>query len=90
MMSILIGAVNRYNGCRLLGHVGEVELGEHPRLPKNLLSGGLYAGLRVPVLDLQAMIARRNGEQSYKATGKTLLSRAVLPLSGLAVLYFAC
>lgn len=65
----LNGAVNQYNGRCLLGHVGEVELGA------SAIAGIYYLAIYMLgfgfSIGLQVMIARRNGEQNYKATGKT-------------------
>lgn len=66
-----------------LGHVGEVELGASAiagiyYLTVYMLGFGFSIGLQV-------MIARRNGEQNYKATGKTFF-QGLFFLSELAVL----
>lgn len=66
-----------------LGHVGEVELGA------SAIAGIYYLGVYMLgfgfSIGLQVMIARRNGEQNYKATGKTFF-QGLFFLLGLAVL----
>ena len=66
-----------------LGHVGEVELGA------SAIAGIYYLAVYMLgfgfSIGLQVMIARRNGEQNYKATGKTFF-QGLFFLSGLAVL----
>lgn len=65
-----------------LGHVGEVELGA------SALASVYYLAIYMLgfgfSLGLQVMIARRNGEQRYKETGKTFF-QGLFFLSGLAV-----
>ena len=66
-----------------LGHVGEVELGA------SAIAGIYYLAVYMLgfgfSIGLQVMIARRNGEQNYKATGKTFFQGLIF-LLGLAVL----
>ena len=66
-----------------LGHVGEVELGA------SAIAGIYYLAVYMLgfgfSIGLQVMIARRNGEQNYKATGKTFF-QGLFFLSELAVL----
>ena len=66
-----------------LGHVGEVELGA------SAIAGIYYLAVYMLgfgfSIGLQVMIARRNGEQNYKTTGKTFF-QGLFFLSGLAVL----
>ena len=66
-----------------LGHVGEVELGA------SAIAGIYYLAVYMLgfgfSIGLQVMIARRNGELNYKATGKTFF-QGLFFLSGLAVL----
>ena len=66
-----------------LGHVGEVELGA------SAIAGIYYLAVYMLgfgfSIGLQVMIARRNGEQNYKATGKTFF-QGLFFLLGLAVL----
>ena len=68
-----------------LGHVGEVELGA------SAIAGIYYLAIYMLgfgfCIGLQVMIARRNGEQKYKETGKTFF-QGVFFLSGLAI--FLC
>ena len=63
-----------------LGHVGEVELGA------SAIAGIYYLAVYMLgfgfSIGLQVMIARRNGEQNYKATGKTFF-QGLFFLSGL-------
>ena len=65
-----------------LGHVGEVELGA------SALASVYYLAIYMLgfgfSLGLQVMIARRNGEERYKETGKTFF-QGLFFLSGLAV-----
>lgn len=65
-----------------LGHVGEVELGA------SALASVYYLAIYMLgfgfSLGLQVMIARRNGEQRYKETGKTFF-QGLFFLSGLAI-----
>lgn len=65
-----------------LGHVGEVELGA------SAIAGIYYLAVYMLgfgfSIGLQVMIARRNGEQNYKATGRTLF-QGLFFLSGLAI-----
>ena len=66
-----------------LGHVGEVELGA------SAIAGIYYLAVYMLgfgfSIGLQVMIARRNGEQNYKATGKTFY-QGLFFLLGLAIL----
>lgn len=59
-----------------LGHVGEVELGA------SAIAGIYYLAVYMLgfgfSIGLQVMIARRNGEQNYKETGKTFFSGTIL------------
>ena len=59
-----------------LGHVGEVELGA------SAIAGIYYLAVYMLgfgfSIGLQVMIARRNGELNYKATGNDFLSGAIL------------
>ena len=55
-----------------LGHVGEIELGA------SAIAGIYYLAIYMLgfgfSIGLQVMVARRNGEQDYKETGKTYFS----------------
>ena len=66
-----------------LGHVGEVELGA------SAIAGIYYLAIYMLgfgfSIGLQVMVARRNGEQNYKETGKTFF-QGLFFLSGLAIL----
>lgn len=63
------GTINQYYRRYFLGHVGEVELGA------SALAGIYYLAVYMLgfgfSIGLQVMIARRNGEQHYKETGRT-------------------
>ena len=82
MMSILMEQLINITDAIFLGHVGEVELGA------SALASVYYLAIYMLgfgfSLGLQVMIARRNGEQNYKATGKTFF-QGLFFLSGLAV-----
>ena len=83
MMSILMEQLINITDAVFLGHVGEVELGA------SAIAGIYYLAVYMLgfgfSIGLQVMIARRNGEQNYKATGKTFF-QGLFFLSGLAVL----
>ena len=57
-----------------LGHVGEIELGA------SAIAGIYYLAIYMLgfgfSIGLQVMVARRNGEQDYKETGKTFFFKA--------------
>lgn len=76
MMSILMEQLINITDAVFLGHVGEVELGA------SAIAGIYYLAVYMLgfgfSIGLQVMIARRNGEQNYKATGKTFFSGAIL------------
>ncbi|RGV47863.1 MATE family efflux transporter [Bacteroides intestinalis] len=82
MMSILMEQLINITDAIFLGHVGEVELGA------SALASVYYLAIYMLgfgfSLGLQVMIARRNGEQRYKETGKTFF-QGLFFLSGLAV-----
>lgn len=69
MMSILMEQLINITDAIFLGHVGEVELGA------SALAGIYYLAVYMLgfgfSIGLQVMIARRNGEQHYKETGRT-------------------
>ena len=69
MMSILMEQLINITDAVFLGHVGEVELGA------SAIAGIYYLAVYMLgfgfSIGLQVMIARRNGEQNYKTTGKT-------------------
>ena len=65
-----------------LGHVGEVELGASALASVNYLA--IYMLGFGFSLGLQVMIARRNGEERYKETGKTFF-QGLFFLSGLVI-----
>ena len=83
MMSILMEQLINITDAVFLGHVGEVELGA------SAIAGIYYLAVYMLgfgfSIGLQVMIARRNGEQNYKATGKTFF-QGLFFLLGLAVL----
>ena len=83
MMSILMEQLINITDAVFLGHVGEVELGA------SAIAGIYYLAVYMLgfgfSIGLQVMIARRNGEQNYKATGKTFF-QGLFFLSGLSVL----
>ena len=83
MMSILMEQLINITDAVFLGHVGEVELGA------SAIAGIYYLAVYMLgfgfSIGLQVMIARRNGEQNYQATGKTFF-QGLFFLSGLAVL----
>lgn len=83
MMSILTEQLINITDALFLGHVGEIELGASAMagiyyLAVYMLGFGFSIGLQV-------MIARRNGEQKLKETGKTFF-QGLFFLSGLALL----
>ena len=82
-MSILMEQLINITDAVFLGHVGEVELGA------SAIAGIYYLTLYMLgfgfSIGLQVMIARRNGEQNYKATGKTFF-QGLFFLLGLAIL----
>jgi putative efflux protein, MATE family len=85
MMSILIEQLINITDAIFLGNVGEVELGASAiasiyYLALYMLGFGFSIGLQI-------MIARKNGEQKYKETGK-IFFQGLFFLSGLAV--FIC
>lgn len=91
MMSILMEQLINITDAIFLGHVGEVELGA------SALAGIYYLAVYMLgfgfSVGLQVMIARRNGEQDYKETGRTFF-QGLFFLLGMAVLlcfliYFA-
>lgn len=71
------GTINQYYRRYFLGHVGEVELGA------SALAGIYYLAVYMLgfgfSIGLQVMIARRNGEQHYKETGRTF-SGSIFPV----------
>lgn len=83
MMSILMEQLINITDAVFLGHVGEVELGA------SAIAGIYYLAVYMLgfgfSIGLQVMIARRNGEQNYKETGKTFF-QGLFFLSGLAIL----
>ena len=82
MMSILMEQLINITDAVFLGHVGEVELGA------SALASVYYLAIYMLgfgfSLGLQVMVARRNGEQRYKETGRTFY-QGLLFLSCLAV-----
>lgn len=82
-MSILMKQLINITDAVFLGHVGEVELGA------SAIAGIYYLAIYMLgfgfSIGLQVMIARRNGEQNYKETGKTFF-QGLFFLSGLAIL----
>ena len=83
MMSILMEQLINITDAVFLGHVGEVELGA------SAIAGIYYLAVYMLgfgfSIGLQVMVARRNGEQHYKETGKTFF-QGLFFLSGLAIL----
>lgn len=83
MISILMEQLINITDAVFLGHVGEVELGA------SAIAGIYYLAIYMLgfgfSIGLQVTVARRNGEQDYKATGKTFF-QGLFFLSGLAVL----
>ena len=83
MMSILMEQLINITDAVFLGHVGEVELGA------SAIAGIYYLAIYMLgfgfSIGLQVMVARRNGEQNYKETGKTFF-QGLFFLSGLAIL----
>ena len=82
MMSILMEQLINITDATFLGHVGEIELGA------SAIAGIYYLAIYMLgfgfSIGLQVMIARRNGERNYKATGKTFF-QGLFFLSGLAI-----
>ncbi|RHE89548.1 MATE family efflux transporter [Bacteroides intestinalis] len=82
MMSILMEQLINITDAIFLGHVGEVELGA------SALASVYYLAIYMLgfgfSLGLQVMIARRNGEERYKETGKTFF-QGLFFLSGLVI-----
>ena len=85
MMSILMEQLINITDALFLGHIGEVELGA------SAIAGIYYLAVYMLgfgfSIGLQVMIARRNGEQNYKETGKTFF-QGLFFLVGLAA--FLC
>lgn len=85
MMSILMEQLINITDAVFLGHVGEIELGA------SAIAGIYYLAIYMLgfgfSIGLQVMIARRNGEQNYKDTGRTFF-QGIFFLMGLAV--FLC
>lgn len=85
MMSILMEQLINITDAIFLGHVGEVELGA------SAIAGIYYLAVYMLgfgfAIGLQVMIARRNGEQEYKKTGRTFF-QGIFFLTALAV--FLC
>lgn len=85
MMSILIEQLINITDALFLGHVGDVELGA------SALAGIWFLAIYMLgfgfSLGLQVVIARRNGEQRYAETGKTL-SQGLFFLSVLAIIIY--
>ena len=83
MMSILMEQLINITDAVFLGHIGEVELGA------SAIAGIYYFAIYMLgfgfSIGLQVMVARRNGEQNYKETGKTFF-QGLFFLSGLAIL----
>lgn len=83
MMSILIEQLINITDALFLGHVGDVEL------DASALAGIWFLAIYMLgfgfSLGLQVVIARRNGEQRYAETGKTL-SQGLFFLSVLAII----
>lgn len=83
MMSILMEQLINITDAVFLGHVGEIELGA------SAIAGIYYLAVYMLgfgfSIGLQVMVARRNGEQRYKETGKTFI-QGIYFLSGLAIL----
>ena len=65
----LNGTINQYYGCCFLRPRWRDRI-RSVRYRRNLLFGDLYAWFGFSI-GLQVMVARRNGEQDYKETGKT-------------------
>ncbi|WP_102408060.1 MATE family efflux transporter [Parabacteroides bouchesdurhonensis] len=82
MMSILMEQLINITDAIFLGHVGEIELGA------SAIAGIYYLAIYMLgfgfSIGLQVMIARRNGEQKYKETGKTFF-QGLFFLSGMAI-----
>ena len=82
MMSILMEQLINITDAIFLGHVGEIELGA------SAIAGIYYLAVYMLgfgfSIGLQVMIARRNGEQNYKETGRTFF-QGLFFLSGLAL-----
>lgn len=83
MMSILMEQLINITDAVFLGHVGEVELGA------SALAGIYYLAVYMLgfgfSIGMQVMIARRNGEQQYKETGRTFF-QGLYFMSGLAII----
>lgn len=81
----LNGTINQYYGCCFLRHVGEIELGA------SAIAGIYYLAIYMLgfgfSIGLQVMVARRNGEQDYKETGKTFF-QGLFFLLGLAIFLY--
>ena len=82
MMSILMEQLINITDAIFFGHVGEVELGA------SAIAGIYYLAVYMLgfgfSIGLQVMVARRNGEQNYKETGKTFF-QGIFFLLGLAI-----
>lgn len=85
MMSILMEQLINITDAIFLGHVGEVELGA------SAIAGIYYLAVYMLgfgfSIGLQVMVARNNGEQRYRETGRTFF-QGLFFLAGLAV--FLC
>lgn len=85
MMSILTEQLINITDAIFLGHVGTTELGA------SAIAGIYYMALYMLgfgfSLGLQVVIARRNGEQNYKATGQTFF-QGLFFLTALSVALF--
>lgn len=85
MMSILMEQLINITDAVFLGHVGEIELGA------SAIAGIYYLAIYMLgfgfCIGLQVMVARRNGEQNYKETGRTFF-QGLFFLTGLAL--FLC
>lgn len=88
MMSILMEQLINITDAIFLGHVGEVELGA------SALAGIYYLAVYMLgfgfSIGLQVMIARRNGEQHYKETGRTFFSGSIFPGRGWQSFFAYC
>lgn len=82
MMSILMEQLINITDALFLGHVGETELGA------SAIAGIYYLAIYMPgfgfSIGLQILVARRNGEQEYRQTGRTFF-QGLFFLSALAV-----
>ena len=85
MMSILMEQLINITDAVFLGHVGEIELGA------SAIAGIYYLAIYMLgfgfSIGLQVMVARRNGEQDYKETGKTFF-QGLFFLLGLAIFLY--